>query len=112
MSAMDKLNVDGEKINRKFSASINRFFKQFPYLLEGCKLKKNWDRADYALIIEESPLHDELNYGYSDGAIYAFEELGVHIKAWEVHTAFHEAFRRCDYHPEMMNSCVVGFYKN
>jgi hypothetical protein len=109
---IETINYEGEPINRKLSAAINKFFKNHKYMLEGCVWKKNFNGADYALIIESSNLYEELNYGYSDGAIYAFEELGIPIKAWEVHTKFHEAFRNCGFHPEMMNSCVVGFYKD
>ncbi len=96
MSAVDTINEDKEPINRKLKAALNKFFKQYPNSVEGCILKKDWERADYALIIESSDL-----YHYLQG------EYG-----WDVHTAFHNAFDGTGFFPEMQNSCVVGFYKD
>lgn len=95
MTAVDHINDFEDSINGKLKKALNAFFKKYPSCVEGCILRKDWDGADYALIIEESDL-----YSYLSG------EYG-----WDVHTDFHNAFDNTDYFPEKMNSCVVGFYK-
>jgi hypothetical protein len=93
-----EINDFGEPINRTLKARLNKFFKKYPDYAEGCILRKDWERADYALIIESSYLHEFLNYGYSVG--------------WTVHSDFHDAFKDSGFFPEMQNSCVVGFYRD
>ena len=78
---------------------------------EGAKLVENFDGCQWALIIEESPLYEELNYGLNEGA-YEAASLGCKVTPWAVHTAFMNAFKGTGYHPEMKNSCVVGFYRD
>ena len=75
-------------------------------------MKKDFDGAQYALIIESSSLYQELNYGCSDGVIDLFESMGTPINMWQVHSDFFDAFSKTGFCAEMMNSCVVGFYKN
>jgi hypothetical protein len=98
LTAVNTINPHCVRVPVSLAKSLNGFFKKYPYLLEGCTIRDNWDYgAKFALIIEESPLYDFLNYGC---------ELG-----WDVHTAWHESFKGCNWHPEMINSCVVGFYE-
>lgn len=96
-SAVDSINDHQERINGKLKSALNKFFKRHPECVEGCILRKNWDRADYALIIESSDLYYHLN-----GIDYG----------WAVHTDFHNSFRDTGYFPEMQNSCTIGFYKD
>lgn len=96
MKATDIINDQSVTINPKLKTALNRFFKEYDSCLEFCILRKDWDGAPYALIIEESDLYYHLQGEYG----------------WTIHTAFHEAFKGTGYHPEMINSCVVGFYKD
>jgi len=109
---VEKINDHREPINRSLKSKLNKFFKQFPHLVEGCILRKNFDRASYALILEGSDLYNELNDGIGEYAYAMFEQNGTKPNTWAVHTAFHNAFNGSGYFPEMINSCVVGFYKD
>ena len=91
-----QINDHNSPINPKLKKALNDFFNEFYLCVEGCILRRDWEGADYALIIESSNL-----YSYLSG------EYG-----WNVHTAFHEAFDKSGFFPENINSCVVGFYKN
>lgn len=84
-------------VNRKLKSALNKFFNKYDYMLDECIFRKNWEGANYALIIEGSSLFHHLN-GYSG--------------SWDIHTEFYNAFDKCGFHPEMMNSCVVAFYKD
>ena len=96
MNYVDEINDFNDPINNKLKGALNKFFKKYPSAVEGCILRKDWDGAPYALIIESSSL-----YHYLQG------EYG-----WEAHTTFHNIFVGTGWFPEMMNSCVVGFYKD
>jgi hypothetical protein len=95
-SAVDSINDHDERINGKLKSALNKFFKRYPNTIEGCILRKNWDGADYALIIESSDLYYHLQGVYG----------------WTVHTDFYNSFGSTGFHPEMQNSCTVGFYKD
>jgi hypothetical protein len=92
---IDSINDQGCNINPKLKSALNNFFNRHPECLEGCIFRKDWEGADYALIIESSDL-----YSYMSG------EFG-----WEVHTDFYETFNHSNFSVEKMNSCVIGFYK-
>jgi hypothetical protein len=90
------INDHQVKVPAKLKKALNTFFARVD-CVEGCLIRKDWDHhAPYALIIESSTL-----YHYLEG------EYG-----WDVHTIFYNSFKNTGYHPEMLNSCVVGFYKD
>jgi hypothetical protein len=89
------MNDQRSPINPKLKKALNKFFSEVD-CASGCILRKDWEGADYALIIEESDLYYHLQGEYG----------------WNVHTAFHKAFDGTGFFPEMQNSCVVGFYKD
>lgn len=92
---IDTINDQGTPINRQLKSALNTFFNRHPDCLEGCIFRRNWEGADYALIIESSDL-----YSYLSG------EFG-----WAVHTDFYETFDGTNFSVEKINSCVIGFYK-
>jgi hypothetical protein len=84
------------KLPAKLKKALNKFFNEVD-CAEGCTIRGGWDyNAPYALIIESSSL-----YHYLQG------EYG-----WDVHTKFYNAFKGTGYHPDMLDSCTVGFYKD
>jgi len=93
-----EMDDQGGRFPAKLRKALNDFFSKHPEQAEGCIARVKWDgNGDVCLIIESSQLYDELNgYGFS----------------WDVHTAFYDSFNGCGYHPEMVNSCIVGFYKD
>lgn len=93
---VESINDRDGKIPAKLKKALNKFFKNVEGAVDGCIIRTNWDGAPVALIIESSDM-----YSYLSG------EYG-----WSVHTKFYNSFKGTGYSPEMMNSCVVGFYKD
>ena len=93
---VEQMNDWGGKVPTKLKKALNKFFNEVEGAAEGCVIRVDWDGAPVALIIESSPM-----YHYLEG-----------YYGWSIHTKFHNAFGGTGYHPEMMNSCVVGFYKD
>lgn len=108
---VQNINTKNAKIPAKLKSALNKFFKKNEFIADGCILLKDFDRAPFALVIESSALYEELNYGGGDW-IYDARALGLKVEPWGVHTEFHNAFKNSGYAPEMINSCVVGFYKD
>lgn len=92
---VEQINDQGGKVPAKLKKALNKFFADVD-CVDGCVIRVDWDDRPISLIIESSDL-----YSYLSG------EYG-----WEVHTKFHNAFDGTGYFPEMVNSCVVGFYKD
>lgn len=95
MDAVKIMNDQMSKINPKLKKALNKFFTEYEDCIEGCIIRKDFDGADYSLIIESSNL-----YRYLSG------EYG-----WSIHTKFYEAFDGSGYFAEAKNSCVINFYK-
>lgn len=94
MDFVSQINDQNARINPSLKKALNKFFKEVD-CVEGCILRRDWDGRPYTLIIESSYLYD-----------YLSGEFG-----WSIHDKFFKSFEKCDYSPEMVNSCVVGFYK-
>lgn len=93
MNFVKSINDNQCKIPRALSGALNRFFAKQPECVEGCVVKM----SDVPmLIVECSILYDFLQGEYG----------------WAIHTEFYNSFRGTGYHPEMINACVVGFYKD
>jgi hypothetical protein len=92
---VEKMMDQGGKVPAKLKKALNKFFSEVD-CSEGCIIRVNWDGHPICLIFESSDL-----YSYLSG------EFG-----WGVHTKFHDAFAGTGYYPEMVNSCVVSFYKD
>ena len=91
-----EINDFDATINGKLKTKLNSFFNKNPEYAEGCILRKDWDGAPYALIIESSMLYSALS-----------GEFG-----WNTHTKFYDTFIASGWIAEPMNSCVIGFYKD
>jgi hypothetical protein len=98
MNVVDNAGFNDQRVsvNRQLKAALNRFFTKHPSYAEGCVIRKDFDGAPYALVVESSMLYDALQGEYG----------------WSIHTAFYNSFNDTGFHPEMMNACVVGFYKD
>lgn len=93
-----QINDRGAKVPAKLKTALNKFFNDVD-CAEGCILrsgKEQGETADIVLIIESSDLFSYLTGEYG----------------WSVHTKFMNAFTNTGYCMEMLNSCVVGFYKD
>lgn len=96
IKSINDLDVKFPSKTKKLITALNKFFNQYPLLVDGCLIRSNWDDVDIALIIESSTL-----YHYLQG------EYG-----WEMHTKFYNSFDNTGYHPDPINDCVIGFYKD
>lgn len=95
---VEQINDRCDLIPAKLKKALNSFFNSVEGSAEGCIIRTNWNdySASVVLIIESSIMYDYLQGEYG----------------WSVHTKFYNAFSGTGYHPEMINSCVVGFYKD
>lgn len=93
---VNKMNDQGTVTPRKVSATLNAFFKKYPDYADGCIIRNDWDGYKCMLIIESSLMYSALMGEYG----------------WGVHDDFYTSFEGTGWHPEMINSCQVGFYKD
>jgi hypothetical protein len=96
MNFVRSINDREGKIPRAISGALNRFFGKHPLCAEGCIIRESYLSNPVTLIVESSILYDFLQGEYG----------------WDVHTEFYRAFEGTGYRPEMINACVVGFYKD
>lgn len=95
---VSKMNDRNAKVPAKLKIALNKFFNEVD-CAEGCIIrdtKEHGEKGSIVLIIESSIL-----YSFLEG------EYG-----WSVHTKFYNSFDDCGYNPEMINSCIVGFFKD